>query len=59
MSELTPLERLVNTGSEEIPSSKSTRGKRKPKEQSLESPAIFGTPNASEGGCQTHRRFIV
>lgn len=30
---------------EETPSSKSGRGKRKPKEQSLESPAIFGTPN--------------
>ncbi|GET44601.1 transposase [Microseira wollei NIES-4236] len=29
----------------ETPPSKSTRGKRKPKEQSLESPAIFGTPN--------------
>jgi len=29
----------------ETPSSKSSRGKRKPKDQSLESPAIFGTPN--------------
>jgi putative transposase len=29
---------------EETPPSKSTRGKRKPKEQSLESPAIPGTP---------------
>ncbi len=31
--------------SEETPSSKSTRGKRKPKERSLESPAISGTPD--------------
>lgn len=30
---------------EETPPNKSGRGKRKPKEQSLESPAIFGTPN--------------
>jgi putative transposase len=30
---------------EETPQSKSGRRKRKPKEQSLESPAIFGTPN--------------
>jgi putative transposase len=30
---------------EETPPSKSTRGKRKPREQSLESPTIFGTPN--------------
>ncbi len=29
----------------ETPPSKSGRGKRKPKEQSLESPTIFGTPN--------------
>jgi putative transposase len=29
----------------ETPSSKSTRGKRKPKERSLESPAISGTPD--------------
>jgi putative transposase len=29
----------------ETPPNKSGRGKRKPKEQSLESPAIFGTPN--------------
>jgi putative transposase len=30
---------------EETPQRKPTRRKRKPKEQSLESPAIFGTPN--------------
>jgi putative transposase len=29
----------------ETPQNKPSRGKRKPKEQSLESPAIFGTPN--------------
>jgi len=33
--------------------SKPTRRKRKPKEQSLESCAIFGTPFLAAGGCQT------